>query len=414
MDSLFTTIEENQKGMGSISIFQDGKEIYNRSYGYSDVEGEIKIIPLTKFRIGSISKTFTATVIMKLIEEGKLSLTSTLSEYYPQIPNADKIAIVHLLQHRSGIVNFTNAPDYPQWNVDKQTKEQLISRIVSGGTTFQPDEKFEYSNSNYVLLTYIAEDVSGKTFSGLLNQYIIQPCHLKNTYPGGTINPQNKEAYSYTKLSREWEKASETDMSIPLGAGYMVSNSNDLNQFLNCLFTGKIVNKESLDKMLTLKDNFGLGLIQVPFHEKIGYGHTGGIDGFQSITFYIPDSKLSVTILENGIVYPLNNIVIGCLSIYFGKDYQLPIFTDPITLASDELDKYLGVYASSQLPIKLTITKKENTLIAQGTGQPEFPLEYMKTNTFQFESAGVILEFIPEENKMILKQFGQVFDMSKE
>ncbi|MDR1056133.1 MAG: beta-lactamase family protein [Prevotellaceae bacterium] len=414
LDSLFTAIESYQKGMGSVSIFQNEKEVYQRSWGYCDVENKIKNEADTRYRIGSISKTFTATIIMKLIEEGKLSLYSKLSDYYPLISNSSKITIEHLLQHRSGISNFTNTEDYSEWSKEKQTKEQLLNRIIFGGTSFEPDGKFEYSNSNYVLLTYIAEDVTSKNFSDLLNEVIVTPCKLSNTYIGTKIESNNGEAYSYFKLSDNWEKSNETDMSVPLGSGFIVSTPYDLNKFLSCLFTEKIVNQESLDRMISLKNNFGLGLFQAPFHNKIGYGHTGGIDGFQSNAFYFPESKFSIALVENGVAYMLNNIIIACLSIYFGENYNLPVFTRSIQLTSTQLDKYLGLYSSPNLPIKIAIIKKGNTLIAQGTGQPEMSLECTDNDIFKCESVDLVLEFTPNENKMVLKQFGMTFEMSKE
>jgi len=413
LDSLFSRIETFEKGMGTISIFQNGQEVYQKNFGYSDVEHRIKNTSETKYRIGSVSKTFTATIMMKLIENGRITLNTKLSDYYPEIPNANKITIEHLLQHRSGIPNFIEVEDYTEWSVNKQTKEELLNRIISGGVSFEPDEEFQYSNSNYVLLTYIAEAVTEKKFSDLLDKIIINPCGLKNTYVGGTINASKDEAYSYIKLSSNWEKASETDMSVPQGSGFIVSTPYDLNLFLHCLFSGRIVNKENFDKMLDLKDNFGFGLFQAPFYDEIGYGHTGGIDGFQSNAFYFPESKVSVALVENGVAYMLNNILIGCLSIYFGKDYDLPIFIPTITLTSEELDKYTGVYSTTELPIKFEVTKKENTLIIQGTGQQELPLECIEKDKFQCESVDLILEFTPEENKMILKQFDMTFELSK-
>lgn len=413
IDSLFTRIERFDKGMGTISLFQNGKQIYQKNFGYSDVENGIKNSSETKYRIGSVSKTFTATIIMKLIEESKISLDTKLADYYPQIPNASKITIEHLLQHRSGIPNFIEVEDYMEWSIKKQTKNELLSRIISGGTFFEPDETFQYSNSNYVLLTYIAEDVTEKSFSDLLNEIIVIPCNLKNTYVGGAIKRGSGEAYSYVKLSSGWEKSSETDMSVPQGSGFIVSTPYDLNLFLHCLFSEKIVNKRSLNKMLDLKENFGLGLFQVPFYDEIGYGHTGGIDGFQSNAFYFPESKVSISLIENGVAYMLNNILVGCLSIYFGKDYDLPTFVQAIELTFEKLDKYLGIYSTTELPIPFEVIKKENALIIQGTGQQELPLEYIGNDTFQCESVDLILEFILQENKMILKQLGMTFELSK-
>lgn len=414
LDSLFTVMETYGKGMGSVSIFQNGKEIYQKSYGYSDVEKGFKNSANTKFRIGSVSKTFTATIIMKLIEEGKLSLTSKLSKYYPMIPNSDRITIKHLLQHRSGIFNFTKVEDYEEWRIKKQTKKQFMDRIISQEPSFKPDEKFGYSNSNYVLLTYIAEDVSSKSFSDLLNELILIPCDLRNTYIGGIINSTKGEAYSYIKMSSKWKKTNETDMTVPLGSGFIVSNPYDLNVFFNYLFSGRIVNKKNLDSMLLLKDNFGLGLFKFSFLNNIGYGHTGGIDGFQSNVFYFPEIKLSIALVENGVAYMLSNIVSGCLSIYLGKDYKLPAFSKAIELTPEELDKYLGMYSSPELPMKLLITKKENILIVQVSGQKELPLECIASNIFQYEGVDLILEFDTKKNQMILKQLGNVIEMTKE
>lgn len=413
LDSLLSLIENNERGMGSISIFQDGKEVYQKSYGYAYLENGVKNDSSTKFRIGSITKTFTATVIMKLIENKKLSLTTKLSDFYPQIKNADKITIAHLLQHRSGIANFTSANDYMQWHTEKQTKEQVIDRIASGDISFDPNEKFEYSNSNYVLLTFISEDVSEKKFPELLQEIIIKPCNLKHTSVGSKINLENNEALSYSRLL-EWTLEKETDMSIPLGAGYIISTPFDLNVFLSCLFTGKVVTEETLNQMTAVIDNFGFGLIRVPFYEKRGYGHTGGIDGFQANAFYFPQEKVSVSLTSNGVVYPLNDIIVGALSVYFGKECQLPQFRESVVLTAEELDNYLGVYSSAAFPLKLTISRNGNALIAQGTGQPSFPLECVEKNKFKFDQARLELEFFPEENKMILKQHGMTFEMKRE
>lgn len=412
LDSLFSIIEENERGMGGISIFHDGKEVYQKSYGYADLEKKVKNDASTKFRIGSISKTFTATVIMKLIENKELPLASKLGDFYPQIKNADKITIAHLLQHRSGIANFTSVADYMQWNAEEHTKEQLLDRIASGGISFDPNEKFEYSNSNYVLLTFIAEDVAKKTFSDLLQEIIIKPCLLENTSVGNKINVGNNEALSYTKLSK-WTLEKETNMSIPLGAGFIISTPFDLNVFLSCLFTGKIINEETLKQMITVIDGFGFGLIRVPFYEIKGYGHTGGIDGFQANAFYFPQEKVSIALTSNGVVYPLNDIILGALNIYFGKEYQLPQFKEAIVLTTEELDNYIGVYSTDSFPLELTISRNGNVLIAQGTGQPSFPLECVGKYKFKFDQARLELEFIPAENKMILKQNGMTFDMKR-
>jgi len=415
MDSLFSVIENNDKGMGSISIVEDGKEVYQNTIGFLNIEKQIPINKNTKFRIGSISKTFTATIIMKLVEQDKLSLDTKLAKFFPQITNAEKITIEHLLKHRSGIYNFTNANDYASWMEQPIKREELLKKIAANENVFEPDEKTEYSNANFVLLSFIAEDVSGKKFSVILEEFITQPCELEHTYFGSKINTTNNEALSYNKLD-DWKLATETDMSIPLGAGSIVSTPKDLNIFLHGLFKHKIVSEESLKKMIQVQEGtgIGMGLFQVPFYDKKAFGHTGGIDGFQSNAFYFPDENVSVTYLSNGVVMSMNDILIGVLSIYFGREYELPEFKEPLKLASEELDKYLGVYSGPDLPLKLTITKKDNILMGQGTGQSPFPLEAYDEHKFKFDQASLKIEFFPNENKMILKQGGGVFELTKE
>ncbi len=413
MDELFDRIEANEKGMGSIAFSKDGEVVYQRAFGYADHEKEMKATPATKYRIGSISKTFTATLILQMMEEGKLGLDTRLSQYYPQVPNTDEITITHLLKHRSGLFNFTNKEDYVSWMEQPQTKDSLMQRIIANGTVFTPDEKTEYSNTNYVLLSWIAEKVDGKPFAEILEERIVDKLGLKNTYYGGKIDSENNEAHSYVKME-EWQPSTETDMSIPWGAGSLVSTPTDLTTFFDALFTGKLLKQETLDKMTEFQDGLGMGLIQMPFYDRQAFAHNGGIDGFQSSAGYFPEDKVVMAYVTNGAVMPMNDILIGALSIYFGKEYELPEFKPALELTSEQLDQYLGTYSTPDFPIKITITKKGNTLIGQGTGQPSFSMEAYEEHKFKFEQAGLTLEFIPEKEEVILRQGGQEWKMKKE
>ena len=413
MDSLFALIETNQKGMGSISIFNDGKEAYQNSIGFVSIQDNLKSNRKSKYRIGSISKTFTATIIMQLVAKNKLSLSSKLSEYYPEIENSDGISIEYLLKHRSGIFNFTNAEDYTSWMEQPISKEELITKITANGSSFEPNSKAEYSNSNYVLLSFIAEKITSTDYSELIQSKICEPCALKNTNYGSFISVKNNEALSYNRLTG-WELATETDMSVPVGAGAIISTPTDLNLFLHCLFTNKVINQTGLDKMIEIEDGYGIGMFKVPFYDKFAFGHTGGIDGFQSNAFYFPNEKVSVSYLSNGAVMPLNDILIGALSIYFGKNYSLPEFAETLQLTTEDLDKYLGVYSSPTFPLKITITKNGSALLAQATGQPYFPLEAYEVDKFKFDQAMLKIEFNPAENLLVLLQGGGTFELKKE
>ena len=318
-----------------------------------------------------------------------------------------------MLKHRSGIFNFTNAQDYQSWMEQPITKDELVKKITEYGSVFEPNEKNEYSNANYVLLSYIAEKIDGNEFAIILNKRICETNALSNTYYGSKISSDKNEAQSYTKL-KDWKIATETDMSIPVGAGAIVSNPTDLNKFLNALFTGKIVSEQSLQKMMEIQDGIGIGMFQIPFYDKKAFGHGGGIDGFQSNAFYFPNEKVSVSYTSNGVFMPMNDILIGILSIYFGREYEFPVFTEALQLESEELDKYLGVYSSPTFPLKITITKKENILIGQATGQSSFPLEAYEIDKFKFDQAVLKIEFKPSEAKMILRQGGGEFELTKE
>jgi CubicO group peptidase (beta-lactamase class C family) len=414
LDRLLDTLAHKEKAMGSLTLSKNGKVIYSRAIGYSSISetGKKPSTTLTKYRIGSISKMFTTTMIFQLVEEGKLKLATTLDTWFPTIPNANKITIGNLLNHRSGIHNFTNDPDFQTWLTQPKTQAEMIAIIAKNAADFQPNEKAAYSNSNFVILGYIIEKITKQPYAINLKQRITSKIGLANTYYGGMTNVDNNECYSY-QFTRSWKQMPETDMSIPGGAGAIVSTPTDLTKFIEALFSLKLVSQNSLDQMKTITEGFGMGMFQIPFYTKKAYGHNGGIDGFSSNLAYFPEDSLAIAYCTNGVVFPMNDILIGVLSICFGREYSIPTFN---SLASnpEELDKYLGIYSSTQLPLKITITKDNATLIAQATGQSSFPLEATEKDKFKFDAAGIVLEFNTDKNEMTLKQGGGVFIFTKD
>lgn len=410
LDSFFNALEENNKFMGSVAVSKNGEIIYTKSIGFADIENNIEATDKTKYRIGSISKSFTAVLTLKAVEEKKLDLNQNIDKWFPTIKNAKKITVKQLLSHRSGIHNFTNDKDYLTYNTQPKTEKEMVEIITKGGSDFEPDSKADYSNSNFVLLTYILEKTFLKSYSELLQEYIIKPIGLTNTYVFGKINTNNNESKSYNFLGT-WKLQPETDASIPLGAGAIISTPSDLTKFADALFGGKLLTYESLEIMKTIKDGYGVGLFQIPFHENIGYGHTGGIDGFSSVYSHFPEDNISYALTSNGTNFNNNDISIAVLSAIYDKPYEIPVF---VSLSSEDLDKYLGVYASEQIALKITITKDGNTLIAQGTGQPAFPIEATEKDKFKSDHVGARLEFNPREETMILFQGGGEIKFTKE
>ena len=151
LDRYFEVLFENDKFMGSIAVSKDGQLIYTKSVGYADQAQGLEATEKTKYRIGSITKSFTAVLIFKAHEQGLLDLEATIAQWFPEVPNAPEITVSHLLNHRSGIFNFTNDPDYLTWNTEAKSEEEMVALVVAGGSVFKPDSRAEYSNSNYVL-----------------------------------------------------------------------------------------------------------------------------------------------------------------------------------------------------------------------------------------------------------------------
>lgn len=412
LDNYFNALEQNNKFMGSVAVSENGKIIYTKSIGFSDVENKVKASENSKYKIGSISKSFTAVLILKAVEEQKLNLNQTIDKWFPTIKNAEKITVRHLLSHRSGINNFTADKDYLTWNTQPKTEKEMVEIIAKGGSDFMPDSIAEYSNSNFVLLSYILEKTFLKSYSELLQKFIVKPIGLTNTYVFGKINTNNNECKSYS-LAGSWKEESETDFTIPLGAGAIISTPTDLTKFADALFGGKLLTNESLEKMKTIIDGYGMGLFQFPFYNSVGYGHTGGIDGFSSVYTHFADENISFALTSNGTNININDISVAVLSAIYDKPYEIPVFTT-FNLTSEDLDKYLGVYSSDQIALKITITKDGNTLIAQGTGQPAIPLEATDKDKFKFDLAGAKFEFYPTEKTMILFQGGGQIKFTKE
>lgn len=394
IDSLLKVLDDNNKAMASVTITKNGVVEYSKAIGFID-NTETKPVystSETRYRIGSISKMFTSVMILQLVEEKKLSLETPLSDFFSKIPNSKSITIADLLNHHSGLFNFTNSADYPKWMTEPRSRQQLLDLFESQKTVFAPGEKGEYSNTNYVLLGFIIEDVTGKSYQENLSSRITSRIGIKNTMYGGKINHASNEASSFENENGKWVMLPETDMSIPGGAGAVISSTPDLAQFITALFNGKLINENSLKSMTTMKDNFGLGLFKIPFYDRSAFGHNGGIDGFSSSLAYFPEEKVAIAFCSNGMNYPMNDILIGLLSLYFDKPYKIPDFKT-VAISADKLSAYEGEYTSEQLALVITVKQEDGKLTAQATGQPSFPLDAISDTEFRFDQAGVVMIF---------------------
>src|ERR1051325_9887313 len=284
LDQFFDRLAEKNKAMGSLTIAKDGEVLYTRAIGFSQIN-ETEKKPLTtanRFRMGSITKMFTATMILQLVEEGKLNLTDTLDKFLPQIPNAGRITLAQILAHRSGIPNVRRERDaQKKVSTIPMGKDEMLALIVQATPHFEPDTESRYSNSGYWVLGLILEKVTGKLYERVLEERITSKLGLKDTYlTTGNIDVSKNEALTYMHFGGDWKPVSETHPTILFSAGAIVSTPGDMAKFIQALFEGKLISRESLDRMKTMRDGEGSGMATFTFAGKTFYGHTGGADNY--------------------------------------------------------------------------------------------------------------------------------------
>lgn len=414
LDSIFDAKEIDNKFMGTLSIFKNNKEIYSRSTGYSDIKNNIKSNSNTKYRIASISKTFTSVLIMQLIEEGKLTLDTKLSTFKPQVKLAEQITIEQLLSHRSGIYNYTDLKDYRSWMETPMSDEELIDKINKKGRRFKPNKKFEYSNTNYFLLSLIIEIIEEESFNKVLDNKIIKPFKLSQTYC--CENTKNDEtAKSYYIEGDLLKEASDTDLRISSGAGGLISTSKDVNKFFNLLSNHKIISEESLDKMTNNLTNgdYGFGLMKVEFFDKTGFGHDGRIDGFISNAFIFPNDNLSITYLSNVFGWDIRTLYVEIMGYNFKTDYVDNNKYSTLKLTKEDLSHFEGVYTKRKRTLK--ITEKNSVLILNIHEIPSvnFALTPITKNRFKNEIMGIEIEFYKNEKYILVFHKGDEIKLKK-
>lgn len=402
LDQLFDRLLEKNKGMGGVVLAKDGNILYSRSFGYRQIKGNEKqpLTAETKYRIGSITKTFTAVMIFQLVEEGKLKLTDTLDKFFPQIPNASRITLAHILNHRSGIHDIEHDG---VWGKQSRTKDEVVARIAQGQPNFEPDARHQYSNAGYILLGQIVEKAGGKPYQQALKERITSRIGLKDTYLGvENTDPGRNEALSYSYLGG-WRESPEISFSITGGAGSILSTPADMTKFIQALFDRKLVSQRSLDQMKTMRDGEGMGMEPFTFAGKTLYGHTGGSSTSGAWLAYFPDEKLALAYTTNAKIYPVRNIVTGVFDIYWNRPFQIPTF-DAFTVSPEILDRYVGVYTIAGTPARMTVTRDGATLyIKAGAEGAGVPLEATAEDKFKIDP-GVVFEFDAAKGQLTIKR----------
>lgn len=416
LDSFFNTLAQNNKAMGSFAIAKKGKVIYQKTVGYRIVDGEKKVPAManTQYRIGSITKTFTAVLIFQLIEQGKLSLDTRIDRYFPDLPGAKMISIADLLKHSSGLYDYVNDTKDQTWVTVPRSKAELLTAIKNGKTHFEPGRGSAYCNSGYLLLGYLIEKLTGKPYPKVVAERIFNKLGMKNSQSGKANNTGIEEARGY-HFQGKWTDVKDIYFGNVVGVGDILSTPEDLLRFIEALDAGKLLSSKSLASMKPGNgpDATGMGLYMIPFYSKKGFGHNGGTYASFSVVQRFGADSLDLALCTNGLSYPLNDINIAMLNVVYKQPFELPSFKK-IMVAPEDLDPLLGLYSSTDMPLKITITRNADVLMGQATGQDAFQMEAIGNNSFKFDASGLMMQFNPEKGLMLLKQGGKTFRYARE
>lgn len=420
LDSLFIAHQNKNSFNGNVLIADKGKIILEKSYGLENIKENIKLTDKSIFNLASVTKQFTAASILFLEIDNKLSLSDDITKYIPELSFYKGIKIEHLIHHTSGL------PDYMQLLEEKADKSKIVTNnyVIELFTKekpdllFTPNDKFEYSNTAYLFLATIIERISNTTFSNYLKQKIFTPLDMNNT----NVLFAYKDNLEIANLAVGYAQESvgdEPTRDIPYvkyfdgayGQGRIYSTARDLLKWNESLKKNTLFTKEQTDKIfanykLNNKENtnygFGIFLDQSQKYGKI-INHSGGWGGYTTFLEQHLTNDKTIILLQN------NSLIVTKIPINEVRKilYNEPLKSyKPINLKTEELDKYLGIYSTPDVPLKISITKKENILYSQATDQIAIPMDSYENNIFKFEPADIILTFNPEDESFELSQGG--------
>ena len=390
IDGYVNSYLEMNAWSGVISIYSNKNQVFQKAYGLADREWQILNTVDTRFRIASISKVFTEVAILKLVEDGKISLDEKLSDFILDFPRGNEITIKQLLTHRSGIPHLNSFPNYNDLIKQSYDINELIDLFKFKLLDFEPGERYRYSNSGYVLLVYIIEKVTGKTYEQFLQQEIFDKVGLKNTGVDNNQKILEKRANGYMFDNRgHLVNADYVDMSIKVGGGSLYSTANDLHIFINNLFQNKL-----LTTTLPELPNFN------ELNGKKVFSANGRVQGFcHQITHFI-DEDFTIIILGNqysNIALPISEDV---YKIYKNEDYKTPknYLFQRVEVPIDKLKEYEGSYDFGFGPIGV-VKVIENELYYSLPGKNSFDnLIPLGNDIFFYIQNWVLLKFRKNEN----------------
>src|SRR5262245_4863289 len=410
LDQIVQPYVQDKTFMGSVLVARGADVLLSKGYGSANLEWDVANAPSTKFRLGSITKQFTAVSILLLEERGKLKLDDPIKTYETDAPPAwDRITIFNLLTHTSGIPNFTDLPEYQTMQLSDTPVAKTIATVRDRALDFFPGEKMSYSNSGYIVLGDVIEKVSGLSYEKFVQDNIFTPLGMRDSGYDSNSTVIPHRASGYTSSPKGLVNAGFVHMSIPHAAGALYSTTEDLLKWEQALFGGRIISAKSLEKMTTpFKNNYALGVtVQNASGRKV-VQHGGGIQGFNTFLAFYPDDKLTIAVLAN-----VNGTAPGAIAAKLGAAVhgdavQSTADRKEITLPGETLAKLVGTYEFTP-EVKLAIRLSGTQLMAQLTGQGQLPI-FPESDTkcflkivdaqleFQKDASGAITAVVLHQN----------------
>ena len=414
IDSLLKIYNRDDEFNGSVLVARDGNVVLQQGYGYKNTAQKLKNDGNTIYQMGSITKTFTATMILMLQEQGKLNVKDKLQQYMPDYPDADKITIEHLLTHTSGIYNYTDDISFKDKSMfTHQSRKDLIAIFKDKITGLEPGQKFSYSNSNYILLGYIIEDLTGKSYYAALRNMILEPLGMHHTgcdFKG--LKSADKATGYFSIAGNVGVPAPFVDSSVSYAAGCIYTSVGDMYIYAQALMDNKLL--RPVDWLMATKPNkesYGYGWMIGDMYGRKSIGHNGGVHGFVSNFFMAPDDKTVVVLLCNDMNNDPGNVRRSVTALLYGKGFDLPAGKPHINLPMKTLQEYVGDYElAPNFFIKIYL--QGNALIGQATGQSPFRLYAERKDLFFLKVVDAQISFGRKPDgkveKLMLRQNGKI------
>jgi D-alanyl-D-alanine carboxypeptidase len=372
----------------AILVDRGGTIVFRNARGSAQVELGVRLEPSMVFRIASVTKMFTAALVLKLAEDGDLSLDDTLARTLPEFPGAQSITLRQLLSHTAGLSDKSLLGDGPSGVMGQEiTLAALTARIATQPLRFAPGASQAYSNAGYILLGAVIEKATGRPWHEAMHERLFVPMELSHTQYGDAAALIADRVAGYTRgPDQQLANADFISMSLPASAGALVSNVDDLRTWMRALATGQVVSAASFAAMSTpasvasptAANPYGFGLYVWTIRGEKVVGHTGQIDGFASFLAHIPSQDVTIAVLGNDDTFDAQTAGRRLAAIALGRPY----INETMPLSVDLMHELAGAYDDAGGTI--TLTAKDGVLSYQRDGGRSLPLQRMRDGTLHF------------------------------